>query len=151
MDRYNLLGGLEKIMTLKIIKFYAPAVGWGIFVFILSTLPGKDFPKIPDLMDLFSVDKMVHMLFYGTFSGLILRGWRLSQTALPSFQKIVMISLGVAAFCSCYGWFLEWIQENFCEDRMFEILDGVANTIGAVVSCSIFVLLQSKKIESENT
>ena len=151
MDRYNLLGGLEKIMTLKIIKFYAPAVGWGIFVFILSTLPGKDFPKIPDLMDLLSVDKMVHMLFYGTFSGLILRGWQRSQTALPSFQKIVVIGLGVAVFCSCYGWFLEWIQENFCEDRMFEILDGVANTIGAVVSCSIFVLLQSKKIESENT
>ena len=138
-------------MTVKIIKFYAPAIGWGIFVFILSTLPGKDFPKIPDIMDLFSVDKMVHTLFYGTLAGLILRGWRRSQTALPAFQRIVMIGVGVAVFCSCYGWSLEWIQENFCEDRMFEILDGVANTIGAVVGCSVFVYLNLKKIKIENS
>ena len=41
------------------LKYYAPAFGWGIFIFILSTMPGKDFPQVPDILDLLSVDKLV--------------------------------------------------------------------------------------------
>jgi VanZ family protein len=137
---------------MKNIKFYAPAIGWGIFVFILSTLPGKDFPQIPKWTDLLSVDKLVHTLFYGIMAALILRGWFQSQkaakndgfTAKPN-SNLFVLGLLVAIFCSAFGWGIEWIQENYCEDRLFEVLDGVANTIGACVGTFLVIRLRGKR------
>ena len=60
------------------IKRYAPALVWGIFIFVLSTWPGKDFPQL-DWGDLLSVDKLVHITFYGLLTALILRGYFLIQ------------------------------------------------------------------------
>jgi VanZ family protein len=137
---------------MKNIKSYAPAIGWGIFVFTLSMWPGKDFPQIPKLTDLLSVDKMVHMLFYGIMAALILRGWFKSKKEAkenlqtPMNDKSIQIfGLGVALFCSAFGWGIEWIQENFCADRLFEILDGVANMIGAFIGTFLAIWLTRKK------
>jgi hypothetical protein len=137
---------------MKNIKFYAPAIGWGIFVFILSTWPGKDFPQIPKWTDLLSVDKMIHMLFYGIMAVLILRGWFKSQkvakddgfTTKPN-SNLFVLGLLVSIFCSAFGWGIEWIQENYCEDRLFEVLDGVANTIGACVGTFLVIQLAKKR------
>jgi hypothetical protein len=131
------------------IKNFAPAIGWGIFIFILCTIPGKDFPQIPDILGLLSMDKMVHMLFYAILTWLILRGWRLSKTTPITFQKIVIAGFIVACFSAGMGWFLEWYQETFCEDRLFEFLDGVANTIGAVISWISYSLLSYYKFEKD--
>lgn len=135
---------------MKNVKFYAPAIGWGIFVFTLSVWPGKDFPQIPKWTDLLSVDKLVHTLFYGIMATLILRGWFQNEKAkkdegieVKNKQNLFILGLGVAAFCSAFGWTIEFIQENFCEDRLFELLDGVANTIGACVGT--FLVIQSTK------
>ncbi len=129
------------------IKNFAPAIGWGIFIFILCTIPGKDFPQIPDILGLLSMDKMVHMLFYAILTWLILRGWRLSKTTPITFQKVVITGFIVACCAAAMGWFLEWYQETFCEDRLFELLDGVANTIGAVISWISYSLLSYYKLK----
>ena len=130
---------------MKNIKFYAPAIGWGIFVFILSTLPGKDFPKLPDWSDLLSVDKMIHTLFYGILSALILRGWFLStKNDVTSKRRVYTFGVLVAVFCSGFGWFIEWFQDNYCEDRLFELLDGLANTIGACVGTFLVIVFNRK-------
>lgn len=120
------------------IKNYAPAIGWGIFIFILSTLPGKDFPQIPHLSDLFSLDKVVHMAFYAILTSLILRGWLKQQNPQPSPKSIRLVGFLAALFSLSMGWFLEWYQETFCEDRLFEFLDGIANSIGALLAWIIF-------------
>lgn len=137
---------------MKNIKFYAPAIGWGIFVFTLSVWPGKDFPQLPNWSDLFSLDKMVHMLFYGIMAALILRGWFKSQneakydvSIIKNSKKLYIFGFWVAVFCTSFGWFLEWFQDNFCADRMFEVLDGVANTIGAFVGTFLVIQLTKKR------
>lgn len=137
---------------MKNIKFYAPAIGWGIFVFTLSVWPGKDFPQIPKWTDLLSVDKLVHALFYGIMAALILRGWFQSEKAtknddfkIKNKQNLFILGLLVAAFCSTFGWAIELIQENFCADRLFELLDGVANTIGACVGTFLVIQLSKKR------
>jgi hypothetical protein len=106
---------------------FLPALIWGIFIFGLSVWPGKDFPKL-DWGDLLSLDKIVHISFYALLTYLILRGGKLQHLVAFS-SKIAPIA--VATFSTVYGWGLEWIQENFCQDRLFDVLDGVANTIGA--------------------
>jgi VanZ family protein len=137
---------------MKNIKFYAPAIGWGIFVFTLSVWPGKDFPQIPKWTDLLSVDKLVHMLFYGIMAVLILRGWFQSEKDAKKNNlnakkdsNLFILGLIVAVFCSAFGWAIEWIQENYCADRLFELLDGVANTIGACVGTFLVIKLRGKR------
>lgn len=136
---------------------YAPAIAWGIFVFVLSVLPGKDFPSIPDWGDLFSVDKIVHVLFYGLLTWLILFG-KLKNIANPprvlgvGTEGVVSLffAIAVAAFSSAYGWFLEWFQGAYCEDRMADVMDGVANTIGATLGLLVFLYFQRKKLSSKD-
>lgn len=126
---------------MKNIKFpYAPAIAWGIFIFTLSVWPGKDFPSIPDWGDLLSLDKIVHMTFYGLLTWLILWGKRRNTEGAISF----IIMLVVAAFSSGFGWFLEWFQGAYCQDRMSDVMDGIANTIGAVVGLLAFLFYQKK-------
>ncbi len=125
------------------IKPYAPALAWGIFIFVLSTWPGKDFPQF-NWGDLLSVDKLVHITFYALLTGLILRGYfRIENLTLKinaadfdlqnaeTKRQILRIGLLIATSCTAYGWFLEWFQEHFCQDRLFDPFDGLANTIGA--------------------
>ena len=121
---------------------YAPAIAWGIFVFVLSVLPGKDFPSIPDWGDLLSVDKIVHVLFYGLLTWLILFGKLKNTEGAVS----LFFAIEVAAFSSAYGWFLEWFQGAYCEDRMADVMDGVANTIGATLGLLVFLYFQRKKL-----
>lgn len=129
---------------------YAPAIAWGIFIFVLSVLPGKDFPQL-DWGDFLSVDKLVHITFYGLLTGLILRGYfnvknfgfRIEKNDFPSInaldkRQILKIGVFIALSCTLYGWLLEWIQDNFCQDRLFDWFDGLANTIGAFLALSIF-------------
>lgn len=132
---------------MKNIKFsYAPALAWGIFVFVLSVLPGKDFPSIPDWGDLLSVDKIVHTIFYSTLTLLILRGKRKATNKAVS----LLFAVGAAVFSSAYGWFLEWFQGAYCADRMSDVMDGIANTVGAVLSLAIFLYFQQKNRVAKN-
>jgi VanZ family protein len=117
-------------------KLYAPALAWGIFIFILSTIPGKDLPKIPNISDLITIDKIVHMLFYGLLTALILRFAALGREPL----KV----LGIALLSTGYGWFIEWFQGAYCTDRLFEVMDGVANTIGALAVALYFIFKKKK-------
>lgn len=125
---------------------YAPALAWGIFVFVLSVLPGNDLPSIPDWGELLSVDKVVHMIFYSTLTWLILRGKQKATKRNVS----ALFAVGTAVFSSAYGWFLEWFQGAYCTDRMSDVLDGIANTIGALLGMLIFIYFQQKNRIDKN-
>jgi hypothetical protein len=136
---------------MKNMKPYAPAIVWVIFIFALSVWPGKDFPQL-DWGDLLSVDKLVHITFYALLTALILRGHSEIKNSnlknregdfqfLNAENKQKMLRLGVvtALGCTAYGWFLEWFQENYCQDRLFDWFDGLANTIGAFGALVVYI------------
>jgi VanZ family protein len=128
---------------MKNIRFpYAPAIAWGIFIFVLSVWPGKDFPALPDWSDLLSLDKIVHMTFYGMLT------WLISWGKLKRTEGVVSLTfiLLAAVFSSGMGWFLEWFQGAYCQDRMSDVMDGVANTIGAVIGLLAFLFYQKKLV-----
>jgi hypothetical protein len=138
-------------MKITSIQPYAPAIAWGIFIFALSVWPGKDFPQL-DWGDLLSVDKLVHITFYGLLTALILRGYfrinnlkfKIEEGNFPLIntsnkQQVVRFAVWIALSCTAYGWFLEWFQEHFCQDRMFDWFDGLANTIGACLALGVFL------------
>jgi VanZ family protein len=104
------------------LKYFAPAIGWGLFVFILSTMPGEDIPSF-DWADLFSVDKLVHAIFYGTFVGLLYWGYKKNGVRIPL--------VGITLFCIGFGITMELFQKFFCHGRAFELGDILANSVGA--------------------
>jgi hypothetical protein len=137
---------------MKNVRPYAPAIAWGIFIFALSAWPGKDLPKF-DLEELFSLDKLVHIIFYAFLTWLILRGrLQMKNTKHKEMEgdfrfvneenrrQLMRFGLLTALGCTAYGWFLEWFQENYCQDRLFDWFDGLANTIGAFGYLGIFAL-----------
>jgi hypothetical protein len=134
------------------VKSYAPAIAWGIFIFVLSVWPGKDFPQIDWWGEFFSLDKLVHFTFYALLTALILRGYFQIKNAQLKIKNGIFKSINaenrpqilrfacyVAASCTAFGWLIEWIQEHFCQDRMFDPFDGLANTIGAFGMLGVFI------------
>jgi hypothetical protein len=133
---------------MKKLRNYTPAIGWGIFIFIISTIPGKDIPHIESPWDLIKMDKLVHMSIYGFLIWQILRGYlKMNEYNGKTQNALFYLKTGMllVVCASIYGFFIEWVQENYCEDRAFEYFDGLANTIGACVGCLSFYVFRKMK------
>lgn len=93
------------------------AMGWTILIFIGCSLPGKDLPRV----DVFGhVDKVVHVVFFFVF------GWLWGKVA----QKPLLILL----IAVLYGFGLEFYQLSFVAGRSFDVWDGMADSLGAVIA-----------------
>ncbi len=123
---------------------YTPAISWGIFIFIISVIPGKDIPFIESPWDLIKIDKLVHILIYAILMALILRGWRQSPQKMGNIKGVGYWII-VAIMCSLYGLFLEWFQDEYCQDRAYEFYDVLANAIGSFGAVAIFYCMKKFK------
>jgi VanZ like family len=133
---------------MKQLRNYAPAIGWGIFIFIISTIPGKDIPHFESPWDLIKLDKLVHMSIYAFLIWQILGGYRkIKEHNGIIHNALFYFKIGVIlAICtSLYGLFIEWIQENYCDGRSFELYDELANTIGSFIGCFSFYVFHKIK------
>jgi VanZ family protein len=98
---------------------------WALSILLLSATPGKELPSI----DLAHIDKFFHALVYGILAVLL----------FLSFKRLGIESLfAVVVIVSAYGFLMEWMQGTFFEGRFFDVMDGIANTIGAILGIVIF-------------
>ena len=103
----------------------AAAIAWTILIFIGCSLPGKDLPPI-SLFDHF--DKIVHFVFFFIFALVWMLAIGRKGLQTKHYMFIILISV-------CYGFALEYYQVNFVAGRSWDVWDGVADGIGAVVAC----------------
>lgn len=106
---------------------FIPFISWLILIFILLTLPGKDFEKVDMLIPY--EDKMVHM---GLFGGLVFF-FGLAYRKIPfAFSKSKLIFM--VLFATAYGVLMEFIQK-YCTNhsRSFSYDDMLADGVGAVI------------------
>lgn len=100
-------------------------------------MPGRDLPKI----NLFQVDKLVHLIFYFVLCMLVyfsgIREWKRVQAPRKWLWSSVMIA-------SFFGLGIEILQSNLNTGRYFDTFDVLANTIGALVAAGV-VLLKNLK------
>ncbi|MEM1216266.1 MAG: VanZ family protein [Bacteroidota bacterium] len=96
-------------------------VGWMVMIFVLSTMPGKQLPRVDWLS---SPDKWAHAFVYGVLT----IGLYLSLTG--RWQGLI----GAGFIASLYGAGLEIVQYAFFPGRYFEVSDIVANISGAIVA-----------------
>ena len=106
---------------------FIPFLLWVILIFVLLTLPAKDFAGVG--MNIPYLDKLVHM---GLFGGLVFF-FGLAYLKQPfAFSKKKLISMVVIS--GSYGIAMEFVQKYFAKHgRSFSYDDMLADIVGAVI------------------
>ena len=124
---------------------------WIIVVFILSSIPGSDIPKI-SRFKIPHLDKIVHFIMYFTLQFLVLTEYYKNYKNKYLFTKVLLLTLLLSI---SYGLIMELLQEYLFISRTASLYDFLANSAGAIFG-SISVIILSRKhfftkfIQSEN-
>ena len=112
-------------------KYLVGALIWASFILVLTLTPGK---SVPDL-SLFDYDKLGHAGIFLIQSYLLITGLYI-RSGIKSKTRYVLIGSVTAVV---YGFMIEFIQQ-FIPDRGMELLDAIANIIGALCGIGLFYL-----------
>ncbi len=107
------------------------AVGWAIFIFILSTVGvGVNLPST--WSDIIAWDKLAHAIVYFVLTFWLIKGFQTRN--IPSGRAF----LYGAIIASSYGILMEIVQKTFFPNRYFEVLDIIANIVGVII-CVLWI------------
>src|ERR1039458_4976395 len=102
---------------------------WTLLIFIGCFMPGKELPHVSVPF----IDKWVHLVMFGGFTFL----WLCSRPVLNAKWLINMFLISVAL-----GSFIELMQGALTFlGRSMELMDAVADAIGAVIGIGLFCLI----------
>ena len=115
---------------------------WVIFefvlIFILLRMPGSDIQGtswMSLILNLPYADKVVHMGLFGSLALSIFSHFE--QYSSISFQSIRTKALSLIA-CILYGIGMEYYQKYFVPSRSFDVIDMLADALGALVALPFF-------------
>lgn len=124
------------------IKKLWPSIGWGLFVLLLTGMPGNYVPSVLSFLDWASPDKIVHFVLFGGQSFLFLYGFRHEYIQGKNRKLIIAIAIGFSIF---YGMLTEIMQNYVFIGRNGNLYDFYADTLGAILGFLAFYLLIRKK------
>ena len=124
------------------LRYNLPGIIWGIFIFVLLSMPGSDVPHF-EFLRFLPMDKIIHFIIFSIFSFLLSVGF-LRQYSYPFLQLKAIIF----AFCISfvYGSVMEWLQGIVFEDRTSDWIDFIMNLCGTISGLCTFALLKTKII-----
>lgn len=122
-------------LSMRMIRYYLPAMGWIVLILFLCTMPGSQIPKLTWL-DKLHADKVVHFILFGGTVILLAYGY-FKQKGHISFPGL----LSIAFVVTLYGLAIEFIQKYLVPNRSFELLDVLADGAGALMGALIFRLI----------
>ena len=106
------------------LKYNIASFLWAIVILVLCLMPGRHLPHIT----IWQFDKIVHFGLYFCFSILLYYGWEKQESFLTLHERTLLKTI---LFAAVFGFSVEVMQELFTADRHFELLDALANIIGA--------------------
>ena len=124
-----------------------PALLWAAVILLLTGLPGNVFPEIKSFWDWLGPDKVVHLLIFGIQSFLILWGYRTDYFANKNRKILAVTAIVLTAF---YGLLTEVLQRYVFIGRSGNVYDFLADTVGALLGWSLFLIFFRKKIKAHN-
>jgi hypothetical protein len=134
-------------------KRFAPALLWGIFIFVLCAMPSQNIPSF-NWLDIAAPDKWVHAFIFGVFTTFLLAGKDginlkifnfdfykslISNIKQPKHSNIAetifsKTNLLIAIASALYGVAMEFYQGYFCVDRSFDWFDALADAVGSFLA-----------------
>jgi VanZ family protein len=122
----------------KFLKYHFPFIAWLLIIFIQSSFPAVELPKVEFL----SSDKIVHMGVYGLLAALCF-------ISLAHIEKQNMFSKNVYLWSGVltvlYGASDE-IHQYFVPNRSSEVQDWLADLAGAIIMLLVIKFFLSKHL-----
>lgn len=131
---------------LTFIKYNRNALLWAFLILGLCSMPVKGIPNF-SLLSLFSLDKVAHMVLFGTQFWLLATGLQKQYATKLSRVQIVVISFTASAV---YGALIELMQGYLLSGRSMDIGDAIANVIGCILGSIAFVFVYRSKSKKVN-
>jgi hypothetical protein len=124
------------------LKYNLWAILWGLFIILLTSLPGKDFPKLPVFLELLHPDKFIHLFIFAVYVFLQLGGFT-RQPVFPSLKRnAFMITMLIGLSLSAGT---ELLQDFIIPMRHGSIGDFMANAAGCLMGWWFTGKLKIKK------
>jgi len=113
-----------------------------VLVFVLLSLPGNEFNDhsswISKIMALPYADKLVHMGLFGSLALSLFFHFEMLTDARYKTTRAKAIALII---CILYGIGMEYYQKYYIPSRGFEVLDMLADALGALCALPLFVFV----------
>lgn len=117
------------------LKYNIRAILWGVFIIVLTVLPGQVLPGIPVFLDLFKPDKLIHVFIFGVYVILQIRGFS-RQDVFPFANKYaVALTILIAMLLSACT---EFLQACCIPMRNGNVFDFIANTAGCAAGWAVY-------------
>lgn len=116
-------------------------------VFVLLSLPSRNFHTYNSLFGKFHVDKIVHVVLFGS---LAFSFFMYFETSKFSVLKTIRAKSIVLIFCIVYGIAMEFYQKYFVPSRGFEVSDMLADAAGAIMAVPFFNWMHKKMFKKSS-
>ncbi len=117
------------------LAYRAPALGYAVLIFIMSSIPGYELPDLP----FYSFDKIVHTIEFGLFGMLLYRALRFPEPFSSPYLLALCIGIPYAA--------LDEIHQLYVPGRKCDIVDFVMDALGLIVFAGISAWLNRREKE----
>ena len=126
-------------MILQHIKSYKYAYLWAILATFLCGTNGNNIAQF-SITNLIGIDKLAHMLLFGTETFLI----AIAAKKLDANKNSLYIIFSAFLIGTVFGIIIEILQATIFTNRSFDYLDMVANTIGCALAWLILIRKHNK-------
>lgn len=101
---------------------------WTLLVLFLCFLPGEDLPEV----DIPLIDKWTHIVLFGVFAFL----WLCAGNTRNLKYMLAILTISVYT-----GWLVEFVQGHYVPNRSQDVMDILADILGAVLGTGLFAIL----------
>ena len=128
------------------LKYNQNALLWAFLILVLCTMPVKGLPSF-HLLNLISFDKFAHMVLFAVQFWFLVIGQIKQQHFSYKRKYVAQISFGITIL---YGAVIELVQGYLLSGRTMDIMDMIANIIGATLGWALYLYFRQKnKAEKE--
>ena len=109
---------------------FIPGITWFVFVLVIVFLPGDDVPD-EGWLNLSKFDKLIHATLFGGI--VFLFCFPFKKAAIERAEKLnLFIRITIATIV--WGFTTELIQKYFVPGRQYDLLDWLADSVGAGIA-----------------
>ena len=122
--RFTLFTTLER--KHPFLAYRAPALAYILLIFVMSSIPGYEFPRLP----FYSFDKLVHAFEFGLFGILLYRAFRFPRPFYRPYILTLCVGIPYAI--------LDEVHQYFVPGRNSDPADFIMDVLGLVVLAFTF-------------
>lgn len=120
-----------------------PPVFWAIIILFLSLTPSHEMPET-NIWEFLSFDKLAHLFFYTLLSLQLIIAFKKQNSNSILKHNAILIGFILSLF---YGIILETLQYYIYVGRTADLIDIIANLIGAFLGVSLFFIIYNQPLK----